>query len=213
MNTGLSMAQIIDIARTDVGYNNDFWANFPFVNWFYTDSDIDTTSYDPSYGATEWFYTYGYSTLHNSGTFGFASYTMAQEPLEVKIEYYPLTIGKLLGEIGSRAIGLFGIFYFLISSYEGFSFDKSAIKSFYFSESETFLRRPSTSGQTDDHTNQLRKEMYLTKEFSMGYLSYMALRFFSSFCCCLRRLCDRENSWYRQGIIRLNRLKVAKAKL
>ena len=76
LNSGLSLAQLIDYSRTQVQYNDDLWASLPFVTWFYEDDDIDAMSFDPSYGATEWFYTSGFDGLHNSGGYGYASFTM-----------------------------------------------------------------------------------------------------------------------------------------
>ena len=155
LNSDTSVSQIIDFSRTEVSYNDDFWSSFPFIAWFYEDDEVDATAYDPSYGMTEWTYLKGFPTLHSLGTYGFASFTMAQEPLEVRINYYPLTIGNVLSEIGSRFIGLFGIFYFLISSYESFSFRKSAIKAFYFSDTENRINRNS-SVHCENPVNRLR---------------------------------------------------------
>ena len=60
-----------------MSYNDGFWVGLPYINWFFTDTSVDSTSYVPSFGATEWFYTDGDQTLFNSGTYGFASFTMA----------------------------------------------------------------------------------------------------------------------------------------
>ena len=182
--------------------------NFPFTKWFVQDEDPDAKTYDPSYGLTEWSYEDGFPSLHDKGNYGYASFYLNQEALEVRINYYSLSLGEVVATIGSRFIGLFGIFYFLISSYESFSFEKSAIKAFYFSSDE----KRGNEG-SNNLASRLRQEMYLQKDFSMGYCNYIAVYLVSSICCCLTSYIDRDRSWYRSGIMRLNRLRAAKAKL
>ena len=113
------------------------------------------------YGSTEWSYVNGNPGLHINGDFGYASFTMSQEAIEFKMVYNSLTTGDVISEIGSRFIGLFGIFYFLLSSYESFSFDKSSIKAFYFSDNEDRVTRNSGEQSRNDMMNRLRSEMYL----------------------------------------------------
>ena len=114
---------------------------------------------------------------------------------------------------GGQASGLIGIFAIIIGSYQGFAYDKSAVKRFY---RENSLEEFETAHLHDDDQceirSKMRNEMTRTNDFSLNYGSYMVLSLLDCFCCCLTKCCDSRN-WYRRNMLRYKRLELAKQKL
>ena len=150
--------------------------------------------------------------LMGTGLWGFWSTSLAQGEKQTQVDFYPLTIGAILGTVGARAISLYGLFVIVIAGYESFSYDKSVLKSFY-KEDSMKNHEDAQNTASDDYRGQMRNQTLLTTQFSMNYFTFLALRFMNTFCCCCNKYFDKEGSWYRRENTRLKRLKVAKAKL
>ena len=151
--------------------------------------------------------------ISSNPTYGYLAYGLFQGDKIVTVNYMPQTFGLIIATTGGQASGLIGIFAIIIGSYQGFAYDKSAVKRFYRENSLDDFRTVSMAGEDNcEIRSKMRTEMTRSNDFSISYGSYMILSTLDCICCCLTKFCDSRN-WYKRKMLRYKRLELAKQKL
>ena len=114
-------------------------AELPVVGWFLNvakrlddddldDDDFDATTYQFQMSKSSLFHLVGNSERPLDERWGIAYVTMAQNVRSEIIIWQKTNIMTVLGNLGGQVVAILGISSFLISNFQQFSFDKSALK-------------------------------------------------------------------------------------
>ena len=144
-----------------------------------------------------------------NSAFGLVNLSLAQSVMSQVVKWNTRTLMDTLATIGGQVIAILGISKFLLTNYQKFTYNKSALKKLYYESTENQEEIENTTNWRLDMEQKLNSR----QEMTFSYVTFIFVKLLSNCCCCIMRRYENEKGWYGRNKRSLAKFKIAKEKL